>query len=710
MAVIGIDLGTTNSCAAYCRPGTRDPKILPTRAGENLTPSVVSFRRSRRDPNQGEILVGRAALNNASNAPEDTIFSIKRLMGRTYDEEKVADVRGKFNYTIEKAPGEDPGVRVKLGGKVYTPVEISAMILKQIKEDAERALGEEVTHAVITVPAYFEERQRAATRKAGELAGLVVKKIIDEPTAAAIAFGIRSLSGERHRVLVYDLGGGTFDISILQMVKDKEGRDQVQVLQTEGDNWLGGDDFDRKIVEKILDWVKGEYNIDLSADKSFLLLAKQHAEGAKRVLSEATATDIVIPSAVKTPDGQMVDVEVDLTREEFELMIAEYVDRTMELVQKALREQNLTPEDISDVLLVGGATLTPMVYETVEKFFGKGKVKRTINPMECVALGAAVLAATLKGIECPECRTVNDEEAAECVKCGASLAAARSVGDTSLTEVTTRSLGIAAVRGKKADVFVPIIPKGTPYPLREPRKAIFFPTSGRFIRVPVYEGDDPVASRNEEQGVIEYELPEEIDVSTPVEVSFNYDRNRQLTVTIWVQGTNLIKTETLRRDRPRTARPVAPVEEEEEFWQPELDHLISFIQGFLERYGQYMEANQRQRVEDDIKHAQQLLFFPDEVEGRRMVKMLQRHVFNSGLASQIFLAEHMMDRAEPDVSRRIGEAINEIRKAHTSGDMVRVQAITNALRPLVAQVMARRTGIKELDPENYGGLLRTLED
>ncbi len=712
MKAIGIDLGTTNSAAAYCRPGAREPKILSTRAGDNLTPSVVMFRRSRRDPGQGDTLVGKAALNQAKSAPEDAIFSIKRLMGRTYDEPKVAEVREKFNYTIVPSSGEDPGLCVRLGDKDYTPTEISVLILRQIKEDAEKAMGDEVTHAVITVPAYFEERQRAATRKAGELAGLKVKKIIDEPTAAAIAFGVQSPPGERHRILVYDLGGGTFDISILQMVKDEQGRDQVQVLQIEGDNWLGGDDFDGAIVAKILDWVKTQYQTDLSGDKKFCLLAKQHAEAAKRELSEATEAEVVIPAAVKSY-GTMVDVELVITREEFESAILLHVNRTMELVRKALREQSLTPEDISDVLLVGGSTLIPLVYGVVENFFDRGKVKRTINPMECVALGAGILATTLTGVECPkpDCHTLNDDVATECVKCGGSLAAARSVGDTGVTEVTARSLGIAAVKGDQKDVFVPIIPKGTPYPLKEPKKEIFRPTSGRLIRVPVLEGDDPVASKNEEQGFVEYQLPEEIDASANVEVSFNYDRNRQLTVTVRVQGTTFSKTETLRRDLPRSVVPAAPVQEEEEPWLEELERTISFLsEHFLKQYGQYMDPNQLRRIESDLARAQQLLYFPDEVEGRRQLRVLQMHIFNSGLASQIYLAERVTESAAPEVSQRINKAVAEVRQAHTTGDTNRVQAITNALRITVAQAMSQRADIKELaDRDDFDGLLRTLQ-
>lgn len=713
MAAIGIDLGTTNSAAAYCRPGTREPKILPTRAGGNLTPSIVSLRRRSRNSNtKPELLVGKAAANNAVAAAEDTVFSIKRLMGRTYDESRIIEVRDRFNYTIAPISHDDPGIRVKVGDEHYTPVEISALILRQIKEDAVQAIGADVTHAVITVPAYFEERQRAATREAGQRAGLIVKKIIDEPTAAAIAFGIQSQQGERHRILVYDLGGGTFDISILQMVKDNEGRDQVQVMQIEGDNWLGGDDFDRKIVEFILRSVRENDNLDLSNDKRFLALAKKHAEEAKWAVGASSETEIVIPGAFRAADGTMVDVDVPLRRSDFEEMIRDDVGRTMVLVRKALQEQNLTPEDISDVLLVGGSTLVPMVYETVESFFGKGKVKRTINPMECVALGAGVLANTLAGVECPNppCKALNDEANESCEKCGTNLAAARSVGDTGVTEITAMSLGVAVVKDKQADVFVPIIPKGTPYPLREPKKETFLPTSGKKIRVPVYEGDNPIASQNEEQGVVEYELPQEIDVNTPVEVSFNYDRNRALDVTIRVHGTSLIKTERLRRDQQRTPQPTKLPGEDQESWQDELEHMVEFMQGFMEQYGQYMDVNQRRRVENDLKRAQELMFFPDEVEGKRTIQLLQMHVFNSGLASQIYLAERATDGAEPEVAHRIGLALNEIRRAHSVGDSTRVQAVTNVLRPAVAQAMQRRTGIEALETqEDFGGLLRSLE-
>ncbi len=714
MKAIGIDLGTTNSASAYCELNRRDAKVQTTSAGENLTPSVVSFRRSRRDSNQWENLVGRVAVNYSTSAPEDTIFSIKRLMGRDYNDPIITKVRDTFNYRVVKGPGDDPRAFVHAGERDYSPIEISAMILKQIKDDASRVLGDEVTHAVITVPAYFNEGQRAATREAGERAGLVVKKIIDEPTAAAIAFGVQMRAGERHRILVYDLGGGTFDISILQTVKDQQGRDQFQGLQIEGDTWLGGDDFDHQIVGKVVGWFKEKYHEDPSSDKRFLLLAKQKAEEAKRVLSHTTETEIVIPAAFRTSQGVMVDVEVPLTREEFEAMIQGYMDKSMSLVQKGLNDQGLTQDDISDVLLVGGATLTPLVYQTVENVFGQNKVRRNVNPMECVALGAGILAANLQGVECPECQELNDDVATVCSRCGHSLASARPVSEGLITgDITAMPLGIGAVKGTQKDVFVPIIPKGTPYPLREPMKERFQATSERKIVVPVYEGSDPAASRNAEQGVIEYELPQEIDVNTPVEVSFNYDRNRQLTVTVNVIGTNLIKTETLRRDRPRTTAPRSMLEEEipEEHWLEDLAHTVDFTRHFLEVYQPYMEVSQQMKLQGVIERAQRLLAYPDEKEGRRMIRMLQMEVFSSGLATQLFLADQATEGVPPEEAAAIRRAATEVRQSHDRGERDRVVQQVRLLKIMVAKALERRTGIKEItDREDYGGLLRLLSE
>jgi molecular chaperone DnaK (HSP70) len=711
MKAIGIDLGTTNSVAASSEKNPRDPRVLTSSFGENLTPSVVSVRRAKGDSGHNEILVGRAALNYAERAPENTILSIKRLIGRDFQDPDIEQAKKRFNYEVVAADGNNPLAFVRLNGKSYSPTEISAMILRKVKEDAERILGEEVTHAVITVPAYFNEGQRAATREAGVQAGLVVKKIIDEPTAAAIAFGVETTSGARHRILVFDLGGGTFDISILHMVKDNNGNDQFQVLAIEGNRWLGGDDFDACIVDKIVDRVRAEVGEDPTQDPRFLFLAKQHSEAAKRQLSYATATEIIIPAAYRSKQGTFIDVELTLARSEFETMIQKYVDQSMDLVRKALESQNLKPEDVSDVLLVGGGTLTPLVYQTVENLFGAGKVRRNINPMECVARGAAILAATLHAVECPACRELNDESASECKKCRNNLASARAVGETGIEEVTAMSLGIAAVKANQPDVFVPIIPKGTPYPLRHPMKRAFQATSERLIRVPVYEGDKPVASQNDEQGIIEFNLPDDIDLNSRVEVSFNYDRNRALTVMISVPGTKLLKTETLRHDRPRTkaSQEKANVENEED-WREDLESTTEFARRFLDQYKQYMEPNDQIKLRGDIERAEKLLVYPDKVEATKITRLLQMHSFNSGLATQLFLADRATNGVAPDRAQQINEAAKAVRQSFNEGDRNRVAEQARLLKVLVAKALESQHGVSEIhDREDYRGLLKMLE-
>ena len=386
MRAIGIDLGTTNSAAAIAADG--DARILPTGSGEQLTPSVVSYVK-RRKAETGQIVAGRQAANNAARAPEDTVHSIKRLMGAVYGDPKLDDLVKRGGFTLAEPPGEDATdhtVRVVIHGQALTPVEISAKILEKIKGDAEIALGERVTHAVITVPAYFEERQRNATAEAGKLAGLQVLKIIDEPTAAALAFGAGRES-ERNRVLVFDLGGGTFDISVIQMVSGN-----YAVMNIEGDNWLGGDDFDRVIVDRIIEWFKLEHDYDAAADSTLLAKARIEAEKAKKSLSVAETAEIFVPIFHRIAD-QMVDLDLEVTREEFEADIKPLVDRTVDLVHRAMDEQSLEPSDFTEVLLVGGSTAVPLVQRAVTEVFGPGKVKRTVNPMECVALGAAHLAA-----------------------------------------------------------------------------------------------------------------------------------------------------------------------------------------------------------------------------------------------------------------------------------------------------------------------------
>jgi molecular chaperone DnaK (HSP70) len=703
VTAIGIDLGTTNSVVATYTPENNRVRVV-TVGGSRSMPSVVGLRQ--RDGQQ-EILVGQNALNWGKREPENTILSVKRLMGRDFDDPSVQQARSKRSYRIVPGPNEDPRAHVVLGDTVYTPAEVSTFILERLKNAASDT---QVTHAVITVPAYFHETQRAATREAGERAGLVVKRIIDEPTAAAVAFALELGEQDRRRVLVYDLGGGTFDISVLNMARDRQGRPHFHVMEFNGDNWLGGDDFDALIVERIVDWVRRNAGADPSGDAEFLFLAKEAAETTKRFLSDNASADITIGHAFKVA-GEYIDVTMTLTRAEFDELIEPLVAETINLVKSVLTNQTLTTSDISDVLLVGGATLTPKVREAVEELFGKSKVRRNVDPMECVAIGAGILASTLHGVECQSCHEVNDESATECVQCQHSLINAPSTGDTRIHDVTGMALGVNAVKGSHRDAFVPIIPKGTPYPMSEPMVHGFGTTDGRLIKVPVYEGDHPLASQNREQGVIEFELPEEIDVNTRVDVAFMFDRNRELHVTITVPGTGLEYNKKLRIDAPRTKpAPVPPpAENDEAAYRADLIFALEAAKVFLRNYVEYLDPPQAMKVTDDVARAEQVLIFAEPGECRRMLAVLESDLFSSGLASALYLADRAAERASVAEKEQIGQTIRSVRAAHRDGRRGVVQEQVRVLKVLVANSLNRQEVAEIHDAEDYAGLLKLLE-
>ncbi|MGH3717766.1 MAG: Hsp70 family protein [Pseudonocardiaceae bacterium] len=710
MTAIGIDLGTTNSVVTHYDPERAAATILANSEGDNLTPSVVGVRR--REGSEDQLLVGINALNWARKQPKDVVRSIKRLMGRDFAEQAVAESRGRLSYEVVPGTGEDPRAHVIIAGRSYAPAELSSLILTKLKQDASRTLNEEVTHAVITVPAHFLDTQRAATREAGKRAGLVVKQIIDEPTAAAVAYGLHVNQDEHHRVLVYDLGGGTFDISILHIVKDDDGRGHFQVLHYDGDSWLGGDDFDLAIVNRIIDWVKEQHGADPSQDKEFLFRAKTAAETAKRQLTTMPETDIQITAPSRAGStGLDFDVEMTITRDEYDAMICPLVDKTMDLVQQALSLQELTHADITDVLLVGGATLTPKVYETVETFFGKAKVRRNINPMQCVALGAGILAGTLHGTECPACKKINDDAATNCVNCDQSLVHERKSSDAPrLYGVTGMALGIAAVRGSQRDVFVPIIKRNTPLPLAQPMTRSFKATDGRRIRVPVYQGDDPVASNNAEQGVVEYELPEEIALNSRVDVTFNYDGDRIVEVTISVPSVSLIEKTTLRADTRRTRPPAPPPDDDEDAGsqRSHLEHEVWATRRFLRRYEQYMEPTQVMKIRRDLDQAGDALIISDVAECQRMANVLYRYTFDSGLATQLYVAEHTANGAAPEVSRAINEAISHLQQSFHKGRRDQVEEQARLLKVMVAKARQGRPAAI-MDTEDYDSYLRDEE-
>jgi len=448
--IIGIDLGTTNSVCAVMEGG--EPTIIPSAEGSRLFPSVVAV-----NPKTGERLVGQAARRQAVTNPDNTIFSIKRFMGRRRDDPIAKHAMELLPYKVTSAPNGD--IRVVMGGKEYSPPEISAMILQKIKADAEAYLNEPVSQAVITVPAYFDDAQRQATKDAGQIAGLEVLRIINEPTAAALAYGLDKKEDEK--IAVYDLGGGTFDISILDV-----GDSVFEVKATNGDTFLGGDDFDQRIIDWIADEFQKEQGIDLRQDRLALQRLKEAAEKAKIELSSVVQTEINLPFITADASGPK-HLQMTLTRAKLESLVADLIERTIEPCRKALADAGYTVDDIDEVILVGGQTRMPAVQEAVRKFFGK-EPHKGVNPDEVVAIGAAIQAGVLSG----------------------------EVKDVLLLDVTPLTLSIETLGG----VATPIIERNTTIPVR---KSQIFSTAAdgqTQVEIHVLQGERPMAADNKTLG------------------------------------------------------------------------------------------------------------------------------------------------------------------------------------------------------------------
>ncbi len=485
--IIGIDLGTTNSVVAVMEGS--DPVVIPNAEGERLTPSVVAVTKT------GERLVGRLAKRQAITNPENTVFSIKRFMGRRFNEATVQYDKKLVPYRLSEAPNGD--LRVWMAERQYSPPEISAMILQKLKTDAEAFLGEKITQAVITVPAYFNDSQRQATKDAGKIAGLEVLRIINEPTASALAYGLDKKKDER--IAVYDLGGGTFDISILEV-----GEGVFEVKATNGDTHLGGDDFDQRIIEWICDEFKRSEGIDLRQDRMALQRLKEAAEKAKCELSSTQTAEINLPFISADASGPK-HLNMSLTRSKLEQLVGDLVEKTAGPVQQALADASLQPSQIDEVVLVGGQTRMPMVQNLVKRIFGKEPYKG-VNPDEVVAVGAAIQAAVLGG----------------------------EVKDVLLLDVTPLTLGIETLGG----VATPLIGRNTTIPTS---KAQIFSTASDnqpSVEIHVVQGERPMAAENRTLGrfILDGILPAPRGVPQ-IEVTFDLDANGILSVSAKDKGT-----------------------------------------------------------------------------------------------------------------------------------------------------------------------------
>lgn len=477
--VIGIDLGTTNSAVSIYEHG--ESKIIPNKEGKNTTPSVVAFT------DKGEILVGDTAKRQAVTNPEKTIYSIKRIMGLMMNEENAKEATTRLPYKIVDRNG---ACAVDIAGKIYTPQEISAKVLMKLKEDAETYLGESVVDAVITVPAYFNDSQRKATKEAGTIAGLNVLRIVNEPTAAALAYGLDKKEAEK--IVVYDLGGGTFDVTVLE-----SGDNVVEVLSTGGNAFLGGDDFDNKIIDFLISEFKSETGIDLRSDVMAMQRLKEAAENAKKELSSAMETSINLPFITADATGPKHLVKT-ITRAKFESMIETLVGETIGTLKKVVKDADLNISDVKEIVMVGGSTRVPYVNEEVKKVFGK-ELNKSVNPDEVVAIGAAIQGAVIKG----------------------------DVKDVLLLDVTPLSLGIETVGG----IMTKMIEKGTTIPTKKSQVYSTAEDNQTAVTINVLQGEREFARDNKSLGNFNLEgiMPAPRGVPQ-IEVEFNIDANGILTV------------------------------------------------------------------------------------------------------------------------------------------------------------------------------------
>jgi molecular chaperone DnaK len=578
--IIGIDLGTTNSCVAVMENGK--PKVIENSEGARTTPSIVAYTED------GEILVGASAKRQAVTNPKNTLFAVKRLIGRRFNEEMVQKDIKMVPYTIVKADNNDAWIEVR--GKKIAPPEVSAQVLMKMKKTAEDYLGEPVTEAVITVPAYFNDSQRQATKDAGRIAGLEVRRIINEPTAAALAFGMDKKEGDR-KIAVYDLGGGTFDISIIE-IAEVEGEHQFEVLATNGDTFLGGEDFDSRVIEYLVDEFKKESGIDLKKDMLALQRLKDAAEKAKIELSSSQQTEVNLPYITADASGPK-HLAVRITRAKLESLVEGLIERTVEPCRIAIKDAGIKISDIDDVILVGGQTRMPKVQEKVREIFGK-EPRKDVNPDEAVAVGAAIQGGVLQG----------------------------AVKDVLLLDVTPLSLGIETLGG----VMTKLIQKNTTIPTKAQQVFSTADDSQTAVTIHVLQGEREMASGNKSLGQFNLtDIPPAPRGMPQIEVTFDIDSNGILHVSAKDKATgkeNKIKIQAssgLSEEEVQRMVKDAEAHAEEDHKAMELvtarnqcDAMIHSVQKTLKEHGDKLAADERSKVEAALKDAEEALKSADK--------------------------------------------------------------------------------------------------